>query len=124
MFVAKFPAWVVQVRHADDTLQFFDGVKDMMAWYFDPGRYGSLTRDSVKEIMAKDYYSLEWTDVHAAFFVTGSDVYGPMGHEFVPFSSKEAAAAFLKDHKGKQLVSFGEITEPLVESLRSGHRMR
>lgn len=124
MFVAQYPTWVVQVHHADGSQQFFDGVKDMMAYFFNPEKYTTDSRGEIKEIWLKDYYSLTWLDARSAFFVTGSDVYGPMGHELIPFSSKAAAESFLKDHHGKNILIFNEITEELVDSMRTGQKMR
>ena len=54
----------------------------------------------------------------------GSDIYGPMGKEFIPFSSKEAAENFLQDHQGKKTLSFDDITDELVQSMRSGSKMK
>jgi len=124
MFVAKYPDWITQVRQTDGTVQFFDGVKDMLAYYFDPAAFGGPARESIQEIWVKDYYTLEWLDGRQAFYVTGSDTYGPMGHEFIPFSSLEAASNFLQDHHGKEVLSFDDITPALVESMRSGHKMK
>lgn len=124
MFVAKYTSWLAQILHADGTRHTFDGVKDMMAYYFTPGKYGTLTQDSIKEIWVKDYYNLTWIDARKAYFVVGSNIYGPMGNEFIPFSSKDAANSFLKDHKGRQTFAFGEIDKTLVESLRSGSTMK
>jgi copper chaperone NosL len=124
MFVAKYTDWITQVLHTDGTIQFFDGVKDMLAYYFDPAAFGGPARESIQEIWVKDYYTLEWLDGRQAFYVTGSDTYGPMGHEFIPFSSPEAATAFLQDHHGKKVLSFDDITPALVESMRSGHKMK
>ena len=124
MFVAKYPAWITQIHHKDGNIQVFDGVKDMMAYSFTPDQFGTYSTESVGEIWVKDYYMLSWIDGRRAFYVIGSDVYGPMGHEFIPFFSKEAAESFMKDHHGKQLLSFEEITDALVESLRSGQKMK
>jgi copper chaperone NosL len=124
MFVAKYPNWVSQIRLADGTVLTFDGVKDMLAYYFEPAKFGGPGRESIQEVWVKDYYSLEWLDGTQAYYVTGSDTYGPMGHEFIPFSSLEAATSFLEDHHGKQALSFGDITPVLVESLRTGHKMK
>jgi len=123
MFVAKYPAWITQVRLGDGTLKSFDGVKDMMAFFFAPASFGAPGQ-TAKEIWVKDYYTLEWLDGRAAWYVVGSDVYGPMGHEFIPFGSAAAAENFRKDHKGTRVVRFAEITEPLVQSLRHGQKMR
>jgi len=119
MFVEKYENWIVQVKLDDDFVMFFDGVKDMMVSYFNSGEYSSYDQKNIKEIWVKDYYSLKWVDGFKAFYVTGSDVYGPMGKEFIPFDSKAAAENFLNDHKGKDIHTFSEITSELVQSLRT-----
>jgi copper chaperone NosL len=124
MFVANYPNWLTRIHHADGTIHWFDGAKDMLAYYFDPGKFGPQSPEAIREIWVKDYYSLAWVPGREAYFVTGSDVHGPMGHEFIPFASKEAAENFLKDHKGTRVWSFGEITAAEVDLLRSGHQMK
>jgi nitrous oxide reductase accessory protein NosL len=54
---------------------------------------------------------------HDAFFVVGSEVYGPMGHELIPFATEADAEVFRKDHKGKQVLRFQEITPKVLEKL-------
>ncbi|MDA8165157.1 MAG: nitrous oxide reductase accessory protein NosL [Desulfobacteraceae bacterium] len=124
MFVAKYTNWVAQIRLTDGPVQWFDGPKDMLAYYFDPVQYGAKSRQSVGEVLVKDYYSLNWIDGKKAFYVTGSDVHGPMGHEFVPFASREAAQSFMKDHGGDRVWSFAEITPEKVQALRTGSMMK
>ena len=123
MFVAKYPDWLTQVRLTNGSVKFFDGVKDMLAFFFDPASFG-VSGQKAQEIWVKDYYTLTWLDGRSAWYVIGSDVYGPMGHEFIPFSSAAAAENFRKDHKGTKVVRFDEITEPLVQSMRHGQKMR
>jgi copper chaperone NosL len=124
MFVAKYPNWLSRIQHADGTTLWFDGAKDMLAYYFNPGQFGSHSPESIADIWVKDYYSLAWTPGRQAFFVIGSDVHGPMGHEFIPFSSRDAAQSFLKDHRGEKIFTFAEITAADVDALRSGHIMK
>lgn len=124
MFVAKYETWVTQIQHSDGTVFFFDGAKDMLAYYSGPEHYGKHKKDTMSEVWVKDYYTLEWIDATKAFYVIGSDVYGPMGHEFIPFALKEAAEAFQKDHKGKRVLAFDDITPELVEELRTGQKMK
>ena len=125
MFVAKYPDWQAQVHYEKlSEARFFDGMKDLMVFYFEPERFDAPPRKAIKDIFVKDYYSLSWISAQEAFFVTGSDVYGPMGHEFIPFATREAAESFSKDHHGKEILTFGEITPERVESLRAGQRMR
>ena len=118
MFVAKYPAWLAQLRLADGSTLFFDGVKDMMAWYFEPQKYGGGF--AVTEVYVTDYYSQGWIDGTTAFYVIGSDTMGPMGHELIPFDSEKAAAVFKKDHHGRKILSFEEINLELIENMRTG----
>ena len=57
----------------------------------------------------KDYYSLQPVDAHSAFYVVGSDVFGPMGKELIPFEKATAAQEFLRDHQGKKVLRFSDI---------------
>ncbi len=123
MFVAKHPDWITQARLTNGTVKFFDGMKDLLAFSFNPASFGA-PEQKAQEIWVKDYYTLAWLDGRSAWYVIGSDVYGPMGHEFIPFSSAAAAENFRKDHKGTRVVRFNEITEPLVQSMRHGQKMR
>ena len=51
-----------------------------------------------------DYYALEPIDGRTAFYVVGSDVFGPMGKELIPFAQRAQAEEFLKDHKGRAIL--------------------
>ena len=124
MFVAKYPNWLATLTLSDGEIKYFDGVKDMMAFYFAPQKYGAKPGATVKTVGVNDYYTLSAVDAKSAFYVVGSDVTGPMGHEFIPFASKEAAEGFSKDHQGKSVLTFEAITAELVESMRSGQRMK
>jgi nitrous oxide reductase accessory protein NosL len=119
MFVAKFPNWVASARLKDGSVYFFDGPKDLFSHYFATGKYtpGKKQADIVS-LAVKEYYSLKMIDAKSALYVSGSNVYGPMGHELVPFATERDAAAFLKDHKGKRLLRFKEITPAIVNGLQ------
>ena len=125
MFVAKYPNWLTTIHYDDlKKVRFFDGVKDMMVFYFDPEQYNGPPREEIKDILVKDYYSLQWLSAKEALYVIGSDVYGPMGHELIPFSSRDGAENFMKDHHGKEILTFDKITPELIKSMRVGQRMR
>ncbi|MDW7774118.1 MAG: nitrous oxide reductase accessory protein NosL [Desulfobulbaceae bacterium] len=119
MFVAKYDDWVTQVHLADNSVRYFDGVKDMLVFYFNPEKYGKFEQQDIREIWVKDYYTLQWQDGLKAFYVVGSDVYGPMGNEFIAFTTRDGAENFLKDHKGTEVLVFDEITDELVQSMRT-----
>jgi copper chaperone NosL len=76
-----------------------------------------ITIKGFKTIFVTDYYLLERFDARKAVYVIGSDVLGPMGHELIPLRTKEEALEFMKDHHGKKIVRFDEVTELLLEDL-------
>ncbi len=118
MFVAKYPDWTGAVAYRDGTTVYFDGPKDLFAYYLNPGKYDrGRKRDDIAAIFVKDYYSLAFIDGRQAFFVAGSDVHGPMGKELVPFARKADADDFLRDHLGKKVLRFGEVTGVTLKEL-------
>jgi len=124
MMVAKYNSWITQIHAAGQKPVLFDGVKDMMAYYFNPSAYSGAGDMSSAEIWVKDYYTLEWLDGREAIYVAGSDVMGPMGEEFIPFVSQDAAMNFMKDHKGQQILAFTEITPEMVMQMKKKHMMK
>jgi copper chaperone NosL len=118
MFVAKYADFIDQIVFKDGTHAFFDGVKDMMKYYFDVPKYNpSKTRADIAHILVTDYYSLKLVDGLQAFYVVGSDVFGPMGKELMPFKDEAAAKEFKIDHKGTAILSFKDITPELIKTL-------
>lgn len=118
MFVAKYPDWICQIRFTDGTTVFFDGAKDMFKYYFHLKKYNPLKKPSdIEAIFVMEYYSLNPIDGHRAYYVIGSDVYGPMGRELIPLESEKDAREFMKDHKGKTILKFGEITPTLLKEM-------
>ena len=111
MFVAKYPRWAAQIFYAQTHFSF-DGVKDLMKFYFEPARWGkyeNLSKEKITKLLVTDYYSQKAIDGREAYYVFGSDVYGPMGNELIPFASKNDAKTFLMDHKGAKILQFNEI---------------
>ena len=118
MFVAKYPDFVAALTFKDGTHAFFDGVKDMMRYYFNLQKYNpSKKRGGITQVHVTDYYSLGFVDGFKAFYVSGSDIYGPMGKELIPFEKEPAAREFLKDHKGKAVLRFQDINKDVMKGL-------
>jgi nitrous oxide reductase accessory protein NosL len=118
MFVAKYPDWIAAIRFADGSVVYFDGAKDMFKYYYHLNKYDpDKSLSDIEAVTVTEYYRLETIDARRAFFVIGSDVYGPMGRELIPFESRADAEVFLRDHNGTRIVEFDRITPALVEKL-------
>ena len=119
MFVAPYPNWQGVIVYKDGGRFFFDGPKDLFTYYLAPDKYGSAgKRADIADIYVKDYYSVAAIDGRKAFYVIGSDVRGPMGKELVPFAKKTDADGFLKDHHGRKVLPFDEITQATLNNLK------
>ncbi len=118
MFVSKYPDWFVSVTFKDSSTLFFDGAKDFFIWYHNLQKYTpSKNKAAIAAITVNDYYTLKHVEARQASFVIGSDVYGPMGKELVPFGKLNDAQAFLKDHKGKMILRFTDVSPAALKSL-------
>lgn len=121
MFVAKYPEWIATLLWDDGEAVHFDGAKDFFKYLEDLEKYApGRSAEQIRAMGVTEYYGLALIDAAAALYVIGSDVYGPMGHELVPLANDADAADFLKDHRGKRLVTFGEVDMPMLTGLDAG----
>lgn len=90
----------------------------MFKYLLDLKRYDHAKKtEDVEAIRVKDYYRLSWIDARRAWYVLGSDVFGPMGKELIPLEKEADAMEFMKDHKGIQIIKFSDITMEVIKTL-------
>jgi nitrous oxide reductase accessory protein NosL len=119
MFVSRYPDWLASITFKSGESAYFDGPKDLFTFYLNMEKYRKgKTRSDITAITVKDYYGLKSIAAEKAYFVSNSDVLGPMGKELVPFASAEAAASFSKDHQGSKPLRFKEITPAVLQRLQ------
>jgi nitrous oxide reductase accessory protein NosL len=124
MFVSKYPKWAAKL-YFDKTEYAFDGVKDLVKFYFNSSKWGNFkntTKDKVTKFEVTDYYTQNAIDGFKAFYVIRSDVYGPMGNEFIPFVNESDAKAFMNDHNGEKILRFQDIKEEMAYQLDTNRR--
>ncbi len=118
MFVSMFPEWNAGVEFRDSTHATFCGAKCMFKYHLNMKKYDpAKDKNDVAAVSVMDYDSKTPIDARQAFFVIWSDLYGPMGHEPIPFEKEADAKKFLKEHKGKKILRFRDITSKLIVSL-------
>ena len=118
MFVAKYPDWVGQIIFDDGQTVFFDGAKDLFKYYFSLKKYNpDKSKKDINAIYVTEYYNVKYIDGFSAYYVIGSNVYGPMGRELIPLENEQDAKEFLKDHNGKKIIRFEDITPKLLKQL-------
>ena len=118
MFVAKYRDFAAQIQFRDGSTFHFDGAKDMFKYYLNLSRYAPGKKPAdITAVFVTNYYDLTPVDGFQAHYVLGSDVYGPMGRELIPFVKETEAHDFLKDHKGKSIIRFRDVTAAVLRSL-------
>lgn len=112
MTSTEFPKWKVKVV-----------AKAGEVWYCSPRCMFISTLNKEKapkeiaSIEAVEYYNTKPVDAKTAFYVTGSDILGPMGHDLVPLKDKAAANDFKNEHKGAKIYTFAEVNMETVKAL-------
>jgi nitrous oxide reductase accessory protein NosL len=118
MFVAKYPDFAAQIQFRDGSTVHFDGTKDMFKYYLNLSRYARGKKPAdISAVFVSNYYDLALVDGLKAYYVLGSDVYGPMGRELIPFAKESEADDFLNDHKGKSILRFQHVTPAVLKTL-------
>ncbi len=122
MFVSLYPDWVATVLYQDGHAHHFDGPKDLFKYLLSLPKYAPHhTQADIVAMGVTEYYGVTRIDARTAWYVIGSDVLGPMGHELVPLATPEEADDFLRDHKGRRIVRFAEVNLSLLEQLDKGN---
>ena len=118
MFVAKYPGFTAQVVYKDGTYAVFDGAKDLFKYLQNLRKYASGRQEAQFDgIHVTDYYSQKPVEATAARYVIGSDMLGPVGKEVIAFGKESDAVEFKKDHRGKNILRFREVTPVVIASL-------
>lgn len=121
MFVAKYPEWVATVRYKNGHSHHFDGAKDLFKYLLDLHKWApGHQAENIDSIGVTEYYGLTLIDAREAFYVIGSDVLGPMGHELIPLETKEDAEEFMSDHKGLSIIRFNQVADEMLIKLDNG----
>lgn len=122
MLVSKYPNWTSTAAYRDGHTHYFDGAKDLFKYLqqlpkYEPGH----RKEDLASLHVTEFYGLTRIDAHSAFYVIGSDVLGPMGHELVPLETRADAEEFLKDHKGKRILTFEQVTADIIDEVDKGN---
>jgi len=101
-----------------DKPYWFSSVRDTIAFTLLPEEPKDISAIYVQDIARaqswRDPGPQSWIEARGAHYVIGSKRMGGMGQpEAVPFSARDAAEAFIRDHGG-QVVSFAEIPRDYI----------
>ncbi len=120
MYPALYPNFNCQIIFVDGSYEAFDSAVGLLIYLLFPNKIGIKSK-SVSKIYFKDYLKESWLEANSTFFVTGSEVMGPMGTEFLPVDSKQAASELNKQEKGKDIIHFKAINQQyMIKAAQAG----
>jgi copper chaperone NosL len=125
MYPARYPKFNCQIVFKDGGYEAFDSTIGLLVFLNFPDKTG-LKLKPVAEIYFKDYLKGSWLEADKAFFVIGSEIRGPMGIQFVPVDSQQAAEELKKQTKGKDIIQYKMINRQyLINAAKAGqlHKM-
>lgn len=108
MFPARYPRHHCQIRDAGGTVFHFCSTQCLFAFLENPRRHAR--RDvNAADIWARDFEQRRWISARTAYYVLGSNQWGPMGREAFAFDRIDGARRFKQRHGGF-IQRFEEVT--------------
>ena len=115
--VYKDPSWVAKIELNSGKKIFFSSPKSMFEFYFRPGKWfdvGVKSEQDFKEILVTDFKTLKPVKAKGAFYIYGSNVGSLAGDDLVVFNSYSDAEKFSKEHNGKRIFGFRDVSDALI----------
>jgi len=125
MYPARYPKFNCQIVFKDGSYEAFDSTIGLLVYLHFPDKTGK-TLKPITGIYFKDYLKGGWLEADQTFFVVGSEIRGPMGIQFLPVDSEQAAADLKNQAQGKEVVHYKNLNRQyLIDAAKAGslHKM-
>ena len=120
MYPARYPEFNCQIVFKDGSYEAFDSAIGLLVYLLFPDKTG-IKLKPVAAIYFKDYLKESWLEANKTIFVTGSEIMGPMGIEFLPVDNETAAKELKKQEKGQDIIHFKAISrEYMIKAAKAG----
>ncbi len=120
MYPARYPHFNCQIVFEDGSYEAFDNAVGLLVYLLFPEKAG-IKPKPVAKIYFKDYLKESWLEADKTFFVTGSEIMGPMGVQFLPVDSEQAAEELKKQEKGKDIIHFKKLNRQyMIKAAKAG----
>ena len=120
MYPARYPQFNCQIVFKDGSYEAFDSAVGLLVYRLFPDNT-EIKLKPIAQIYFKDYFKEGWLEAGKTFFVTGSEIMGPMGVEFLPVDSEQAAKELKKQEQGQDITHFKEINRQyMIKAAKAG----
>jgi nitrous oxide reductase accessory protein NosL len=112
MYPARYPLHRCQIQTAERTIFHFCSTRCLFTFLSTPQKFGAP--EAVPDLIwVSDYLSGGWISARTAYYVVGSNEWGPMGFEAFAFDRKTDALDFQGRHGGA-VRTFYQVTPAVI----------
>ena len=110
MQVSKYPNFVCAIQLVDGRTFYFCSAGCMIRSWLQPEIFLGTNKAALRQTVVQDYFTGEQVSGGSVFWVSGSDMIGPMGPALVPLKSRPHLDAFKRRHGAKTVFRLSELT--------------
>jgi nitrous oxide reductase accessory protein NosL len=113
MFPAKRPKSAAALQLTDGRAFYFCGNGCLLRSWYHSTDHLAVDQDAIASMVVLNYFTGKPLDAHKAWWVSGSDVVGPMGPALVTLQTRQEVDVFQQRHGGRKIFQLGEMDEQL-----------
>lgn len=117
MLPIRYPRFAAAIALADGRTYYFCSPGCMLNAWLHPDIFLGVEAARLQRPVALEYLSGEALDARKVFWVSGSDVVGPMGPALVPLKDAAHLEAFRRRHGARQVFRLDELNNDNWEKL-------
>ena len=117
MLPIRYPRFAAAIELQDGRTYYFCSPGCMLNAWLHPEIFLGTTAAQLKRPIVLEYLSGQPLDARLVFWVSGSDVIGPMGPALVPLKDKKHLEAFRQRHGAKHVFHLDELNDANWETL-------
>ncbi|MGD9331579.1 MAG: nitrous oxide reductase accessory protein NosL [Desulfobacterales bacterium] len=117
MLPIRYPRFAAAIERRDARTYYFCSPGCMLRAWLQPDLFLGISAELLKRPLVLEYLSGETLDAREVFWVSGSDVVGPMGPALVPLKNRTHLEAFRRRHGGQHVFRLKELNHANWEHL-------
>jgi len=116
----RYPDFQCHILFEDGSYEAFDSAIGMLIYLLFQEKTDKK-ESAIDLLYFKDYNKKSWIEANNTWFIVGSEIMGPMGIEFLPVDTKQAAEELKIQEKGQEIIHYKNIDRAyMTRAAKSG----
>lgn len=117
MWVVKYRKFAAAIQLKDGKTFYLCSTGCMLRSWMQPEIFLGVAKEELKRSVVQDYFTGNQVSGRSVYWITGSDVIGPMGPALVPLQDRQHVEVFKKRHGAKEIFRLSEMTDEKWQQL-------